>query len=65
MPDDIVDEILTAAQEPAEASGDMGSVRVHPLKDQIAADQYGKSSTAAGKAHRGLRFTQLVPPGAS
>lgn len=36
-----------------------------PDIDQLVkAAQYGKSSTAAGKSHFGLRFTKLVPPGA-
>jgi len=40
------------------------SVEQHPIADQIAADQYAKGQTAAGKNHLGLRFIQIVPPGA-
>lgn len=40
------------------------SVEQHPIADQIAADQYAKSQTAAGKNHLGIRFIQIVPPGA-
>jgi len=40
------------------------SVEQHPIADQIAADRHGKAATAAGKNHFGLRFIQIVPPGA-
>lgn len=34
-----------------------------PLKDLIAADQYLATTTAATKAHFGMRMTKCVPPG--
>jgi hypothetical protein len=37
----------------------------HKLSDQIAADRYLNSKDAAKSKTRGLRFTKLVPPGAS
>jgi len=40
------------------------SVDQHPIADQIAADQYAKAETASGRNHLGLRFIQIVPPGA-
>jgi hypothetical protein len=36
----------------------------HSIDDQIKAAQYVAAKRAAGKAHFGLRFTKLVPPGA-
>jgi len=53
------------AQGPAKASGDSGSMEQHKLADQIAADRYLNSKDAAKSKTRGLRFTKLVPPGAS
>jgi len=63
MADDIEDEIRSNAVGPAEAHGDEGSVRQHPLKDQIEADKYLASRTGAALPHRGLRFAKMVPPG--
>ena len=40
------------------------SVEQHAVADQIAADQHTKATTAGSKNHLGLRFVQLVPPGA-
>jgi len=53
------------AQGPAKASGDSGSMEQHKLADQIEADRYLNSKDAAKSKSRGLRFTKLVPPGAS
>jgi hypothetical protein len=53
------------AQGPAEVSGDAGTVRQHPLRDQIDADRYLNSKKAARAKGSGLRRTQFVPPGAS
>ena len=36
----------------------------HALPDQIAADNHVSNSTAAGRAHLGIRFVQLIPPAA-
>jgi hypothetical protein len=64
MPEEISDTIKQAAQSPAKATGDSGSVEQHPLQDQIAADKYLKSLTAMTRKKKGLRFMKLVPPGA-
>lgn len=40
------------------------SVESQSIQDQIAADAYGKAATAESKTHLGLRFVQIVPPGA-
>ena len=64
MPDDLKDSIRESAMAPAKASGDAGSVEQHKLTEQIAADKYLASKTAASQPKRGLRFNKLVPPGA-
>jgi len=43
------------AQGPAEASGDSGSMKQHPLKDQIEADRYLNSKQAARSSGLGVR----------
>lgn len=63
MPDDIRQSIEENAAGPAQVTGDSGSVRMQPLKDQIAADQYLSGKTAATNKRKGLRFTKFVPPG--
>ena len=40
------------------------SVEQHSIQDQIAADQYAKAQSAAAKNHLGVRFIQIIPPGA-
>lgn len=40
------------------------SVEQHSIQDQIEADKYAKSQTASSRNHLGLRFIQIVPPGA-
>lgn len=65
MPADLSETVTDAAEGPRKASGDAGSYESHSLPDLIKADQYTKASTGAEKPHRGLRFTKLIPPGAS
>ncbi len=65
MADELDDTIRENAQGPAKAAGDAGSVEQHKLPDQIAADRYLASKTAATSKRRGLTFNKLVPPGAS
>ena len=65
MADEITDAIEQAAQEPKRVKGDMGEVEAHSLRDQIEADRYLASKRAARKTGGGLRFTKLIPPGAS
>jgi hypothetical protein len=64
MADELDDTIRQNAQGPAKASGDSGSMEQHKLPDQIAADKYLASKTAAKSKRRGLTFNQFVPPGA-
>lgn len=62
---DLSDEILEAAQNPQRTKGDMGEVEEHDLSDLIKADQYVTGKDAVITKNRGLRFTKLVPPGAT
>jgi len=61
---DLTDTIRENAQGPAEVTGDSGSMKQHPLKDQIEADRYLNSKQAARSRGLGVRLTKLVPPGA-
>jgi hypothetical protein len=64
-PDDIAADAAldAAASGPKRVATDGMEVEQHGLKDLIAADQYRRAKCATRKAHRGLRFTRLVPPG--
>lgn len=65
MADDATN-ITTAAGKPKRASGDQGSVEVHSIPDQIAADRYNESKkrTRARNPFAGMR-TRARPPGAT
>lgn len=57
--------LVDVAQSPAEMQGDAGRVREQTLSDLIAAEKYLRGKAAAASSpRRGLRFTQLKPPGA-
>lgn len=60
---DLSQRIEEVAAGPAEVQSDAGRVREQSLEDLVKADQHLAANTAAGKPHRGLRFTRLVPPG--
>lgn len=64
MAKELTDHIRENAQGPAEVTGDSGSMKQHPLKDQIEADRYLNSKQATRSPRLGLRVTKLVPPGA-
>jgi len=61
--DDLEDSIRESAGGPAEAHGDSGGVKQHPLPDQIAADKYLASKKAMGKKGLGLTRVKIIPPG--
>lgn len=61
--DDINDAIAENATGPKSVSVDGSNVQQHSLADQIAARNDVASQSSASKAHRGLRFTKLIPPG--
>lgn len=52
------------AASPRKVSGDSGAVEQHSLPDQIAADRYLASKSAATKAGLGITLKKIVPPGA-
>ena len=51
MAKELTDTIQENAQRPAEVAGDSGSMKQHPLKDQIEADHY-LNSKQAGEGRR-------------
>ena len=63
MAEEIEDAIREAAQQPAEVSVDGQTVKQQPLRDQIEADRYLASKSAAKKG-LGVRKTKVIPPGA-
>ena len=65
MADDLDTTIRENARGPAKASGDSGSVEQHKLSEQIEADRYLSSKSAARSKCRGLVLNKLVPPGVS
>jgi len=65
MPEDLSDAIRTNASGPRAAKGDSGSMEQHGLKDQIEADRYLASKSAAGGKGLGVKVSRLVPPGAA
>lgn len=56
-------EELAAA--PLEVTSDGQTVKERPIAEIIAAQDRTASQTAATKAHRGLRFSKLTPPGSN
>ena len=63
MADDLKDTIKQNAEGPAEAHGDAGGMKQHPLPDQIAADKYLANKNALSSGSMGLRRRKIVPPG--
>ena len=61
---DLEDIIVENAQQPQYAQNDMGSMRQHPIPDQIAADRYRKANQQAKSSNRGFFLTPIRPPGA-
>lgn len=63
MSDEVSDALKAAAQQPKRVRTDAGEVEAHDLDQQIEADKYLAAKAAAGSAHRGLRFSRIIPPG--
>jgi hypothetical protein len=65
MSDELASKIDTVAQGPASVRTDAGEVVAQSIPDMIEVDKYlaGRNATAAGNAHRGLRFNKIIPPG--
>ncbi|TVQ64475.1 MAG: hypothetical protein EA379_01270 [Phycisphaerales bacterium] len=64
MAENLTSEIAENAAGPKMARGDEGAVEQHSLRDQIEADRYLASKSAAKRRDRGLRMSRLAPPGA-
>lgn len=65
-PPELEDVIREVAAGPKSVTVDGTNVQAHSIKELIEADQHlaGKSG-AASTRHRGIRFSKLVPPGAT
>lgn len=65
MADDATN-ITTSASSAKKASGDQGSVEVHSVGDQIAADRYNESKKRSRKTNKfaGM-LSRSRPPGAT
>jgi hypothetical protein len=62
---DLTSTIANAAAKPSSGTVDGVTVTQRPLSELIAADKYMAAKNATkNKAHRGLRFGKIVPPGA-
>lgn len=59
---DLTDAIAENAAGPKKVTGDQGSTEQHPLPDQIEADRYLKTNSAA-RSGLGMRHVKLIPPG--
>ena len=64
MAKELDEKIRENAEGPSEVTGDSGSMKQHPLKDQIEADRYLNSKQASRASGLGVRVSKLVPPGA-
>ncbi|OHB60454.1 MAG: hypothetical protein A2Y12_16395 [Planctomycetes bacterium GWF2_42_9] len=64
MTENLEEKIADNASGPAKVSSDGVSVEQHSLADQIAADKYLASKTAAKSKGLGIKFSKLSPPGA-
>ena len=60
----IADAIRDNAAGLKKASNDAGSVELHSIPDQIAAERFTASKAAMTRRHRGLRISRIVPPAA-
>lgn len=63
--DTIREAMLANAAGPKKVTGDTGSVEQHSIKDLIEAEKFAGAKEAVASVNRGLRFTKLVPPGAT
>jgi len=64
LSEDLDNTIRDNAAGPRRAAGDSGSMEQHSLSEQIEADRYLASKTAARSGSLGIRKAKLVPPGA-
>jgi hypothetical protein len=64
-PSDLEAAIETAAENPQSANVDGVSVTQRSISELIEADKYLEAKKAARRKNRGLRYTKIVPPGAT
>lgn len=57
--------LLAALAGPKRVAGDAGEVEQYSLKDLMEVHRYLAAQCAATNGRRGLRFTRLVPEGAT
>lgn len=62
-PETSTDAVEQVALGPKSVSVDGQSVTEHSIPDLIEAAKFAKAQSSNSKAHRGLRFTKLSPPG--
>lgn len=62
---DLSERVEEVANNPLRVKGDAGEVESHNLEDLVEAARYVDAAAASQRKTRGLRFTKLVPPGAS
>lgn len=61
--DDVKEAMEKNAQEPKSASGDVGSVKQHSLKDQREVDRYLQSRRVRNNPFGAVRFAKVNPEG--
>ena len=62
---DITDKLKENAEGPAQVTGDQGSVRQHPLPEQIAADKYLRDVATHTSSKLPVRFAKIKSGGAA
>jgi len=65
MPDDLSDQVETAAGQPKSVSVDGRTVVGRDVEEIVKADKHVKSRDVVKRAFPGLAFGQINPPGAS
>jgi hypothetical protein len=63
-PENISEAITQAALGPKSSTENGRSVQEHDLDQLIRVEKHLASKTAGQRNHMGLRFSQIVPPGA-
>lgn len=59
----IEDTIDAVSEKPQTVTGQSGSVTQQPLTELIEVAKHQSRTSGVEKAHRGLRFSKIVPPG--
>lgn len=63
MSDELRQQIESTAASPKRVRTDAGEVESQDIAKLIEVDKYLSGSRAVKAAHRGLRFSKIVPPG--